>query len=112
MGFLEYFGNINYMYCSLGFITLEFLFDLYLISRQRKTVKVNRTPNEDVKKLMDDDTYVKARLYSLEKINFGIIKDIYNYFELSGVTLTFFMYTMWKFAGKTIQYFGYSDELI
>ena len=112
MGFLQYFENANYMYCSLAFVTMEFLWDLYLISRQRKTVKENRTPNEDVKKLMDTDTYVKTRLYSYEKINFGIVKDIFDYVELSGMTLSFFLYTLWTFSGKTTEFFGYSDELI
>lgn len=112
MGFMQYFENVNYMYCSLVFVSLEFLWDLYLISRQRKTVKDNRSPNEDVQKLMDGDTYVKARLYSFEKINFGIIKDMYDYCELGAMTLSFFLYSFWKFSGKTIQYFGYADELI
>lgn len=100
------------MHWSLGFVTAEFLWDMYLIYRQRNTVKENRQANEDVKKLMDEDTYVKSRLYSLEKINFGMVKDIYHEIELSAITLTFFLYTLWNFAGTSIGYFGYTDDLI
>ena len=71
------FDNVNYMYCSLAFVSAEFLFDTYLIWRQRRIVKETESPTEDVKKLMDNETYSKARWYSWEKINFGIIHDLY-----------------------------------
>lgn len=61
---------------------------------------------------MDNETYVKCRLYSLEKINFGIIKDIYHEFELLGITLTFFLAKLWNFSGQTIEYLGYPGEII
>ena len=112
MGLLDMLDNINYMHWSLGFVTAEFCWDLFLILRQRRTVKENRTPNDDVKKLMDEETYKKARLYSLEKINFGIIKDFYHELELLGITLSFFLAKLWNFSGKSIQYLGFADELI
>jgi len=112
MGFLDIFDDINYMHWSLGFVTAEFFWDLFLILRQRRTVKDNRTANEDVKKLMDDETYVKSRLYSLEKINYGIIKDAYHEIELLAITLTFFLAKLWDFSGKSIQLLGYTNELI
>jgi len=109
---MDIFEDVNYMHWSLGFVTAEFFWDLFLILRQRRTVKDNRTPNEDVKRLMDDETYVKSRLYSLEKINFGIFKDAYHEVELLAITLTFFLAKLWKFSGKSIEYLGYTDELI
>ena len=100
------------MYCSLGFISLEFAWDLYLILRQRSTVKKTRNPPEDVQKLMDKETYTKSRLYSLEKINFGVLKDVYDQLELTGITLQFVLLFLWNFAGKSIGYFGYDGEII
>jgi len=104
--------DINYMHWSLGFVTAEFFWDLYLILRQRRTVKENRTANEDVQKLMDEETYKKSRLYSLEKINFGILQDAYHELELLAITLTFFLAKLWNFSGKSIESLGYTDELI
>eukprot|EP00116_Pleurobrachia_bachei_P004768 sb/3465030/ len=106
------FDNVNYMYCSLAFVSAEFLFDTYLIWRQRRIVKDTESPTEDVKKLMDNETYSKARWYSLEKINFGIIHDFYSYFETLAVSLLFITPFFWEVAGKSIEYFGYSHELI
>ena len=102
----------NWMHMSLAFVSLEFVWDLYLIWRQRRTVKANTEPNSDVQKLMDAETFTKARSYSLDKINFGILKDIYDHAESLGVTLNFVLLIIWTFSGTCINYFGYSDELI
>ena len=49
---------------------------------------------------MDRETYVKSRVYSLEKINFGIIKDIYDHIETVGITYWFGLVLLWELAGN------------
>lgn len=116
MGYLEKImdmgSNLNYMHCCVGFAAVEFAWNFYLVYRQRRTAKENRTPNEDIKAIMDGESFTRARLYSLEKINFGMVQSFFNEVLSSTTTLLFFTSFLWNISGKTLQYFGYSGELI
>ena len=53
--------------CVLGFMWLEFLWEAYIGFRQKKIYKTKTTVPKELEKILDQDTFTKARLYALDK---------------------------------------------
>ena len=51
----------------LGFMWLEFLWEAYIGLRQRKIYQTKTTVPKELEKILDQDTFTKARLYALDK---------------------------------------------
>jgi STE24 endopeptidase len=65
-------------YGVLVFAWLEFLWESYLSFRQRKIYRQHLTPPEELKGILDDQTFNKARLYALDKSNFGAVQGVFS----------------------------------
>ncbi|XP_030759043.1 CAAX prenyl protease 1 homolog [Sitophilus oryzae] len=57
---------------------LEYLFETYLSLRQFNTATKAKDVPSEIKDLMSNDDYSKAREYSLAKLRFGFVKDFYS----------------------------------
>ncbi|KAL3276671.1 hypothetical protein HHI36_012041 [Cryptolaemus montrouzieri] len=65
-------------YIILSFLWIEYLWELYLSVRQHKKVlKAQQVPKE-LKNVMNEETFQKARLYTLAKSQFGFVKDTFS----------------------------------
>ena len=53
--------------CVLGFMWLEFLWEAYIGFRQKKIYKSRTTVPKELEKILDQETFTKARLYALDK---------------------------------------------
>lgn len=53
--------------CVLGFMWIEFLWEAYIGSRQKKIYKTKTTVPKELEKILDEETFTKARLYALDK---------------------------------------------
>ena len=53
--------------CVLGFMWIEFLWETYIGSRQKKIYKTKTTVPKELEKILDEETFTKARLYALDK---------------------------------------------
>ena len=51
----------------LGFMWLEFLWEAYIGLRQKKIYQTKTTVPTELEKILDQDTFTKARLYALDK---------------------------------------------
>ena len=51
----------------LGFMWLEFLWEAYIGLRQKKIYQTKTTVPKELEKILDQDTFTKARLYALDK---------------------------------------------
>nr|XP_018902752.1 PREDICTED: CAAX prenyl protease 1 homolog [Bemisia tabaci] len=61
----------------VSFMWIEYLWDLYLSLRQRNVYLTHLKRPEILEGILDGKDYEKARVYALDKSNFGIIKDGY-----------------------------------
>ncbi|KAK9881957.1 hypothetical protein WA026_018149 [Henosepilachna vigintioctopunctata] len=62
----------------LSFLWIEYLWELYISIRQhKKVVKALKVP-EELKNVMTEETFHKARLYTLAKSQFGFFKDTFS----------------------------------
>ena len=97
----------------LGFSWVEFLWESYLGHRQRKIYKKHETVPEEAKDLLDADTFTKARLYALDKSNFGAVSGWFNHILSTILMVKFAFAFLWSISGDFIQELGFdkSDEI-
>lgn len=94
----------------IGFSWVTYMWEEYLAYRQRGVYKKNPEPPAELNGIMDKTTYEKARLYSLDKSNFGLIEGVFNQVLSTGIMLCGGFPALWNFSGKVIQHFGFSED--
>ena len=96
----------NIFYGVLAFSWIEFFWGSYLSHRQRKIYKKHVEVPDEVKGLLDEETFTKARLYALDKSNFGAFQGIFSQ-VLSTVFMVYFAFKfLWDVSGEI-----YSQDL-
>ena len=86
----------------LGFSWIEFLWEAYLSHRQRNIYKKHTSVPDDLKDLLDNDTFTKARLYALDKSNFGAVQGIFSQVLSTILMLLFAFKYLWDKSGQFI----------
>ncbi|XP_045467463.1 CAAX prenyl protease 1 homolog [Harmonia axyridis] len=76
---------LKYIFISFTWIT--FIWELYLSIRQRKKVLQTKEVPKELKDVMNEETFRKAKLYTLAKNRFGICKEVF-----SIIVTTFVLY--------------------
>ena len=90
----------NIFYGVLAFSWIEFFWGSYLSHRQRKIYKKHVEVPDEVKGLLDEETFTKARLYALDKSNFGAFQGIFSQ-VLSTVFMVYFAFKfLWDVSGE------------
>ncbi|XP_052903296.1 CAAX prenyl protease 1 homolog [Anopheles moucheti] len=64
------------LYSMLAFLFVETLLELYLTMRQIRVYKQCKSVPKELKHVMNDDTFEKARVYGLDKAYYDIFKMI------------------------------------
>jgi len=94
-------------YGVLGFMWLEFLWECYIGFRQRKIYKTNTEVPPELSSFLDEDTFTKARLYALDKADFGGIQGWFSQI-LSTAIIWFLGYRQfWNLAVFSLHRAGY-----
>jgi len=94
-------------YGVLGFMWIEFLWEGYIGYRQKKVYKNNTEVPPELSSFLDKDTFTKARLYALDKAEFGAVQGWFNQI-LSTAIIWFMGYRyFWDLAGSTVTSLGY-----
>eukprot|EP00892_Ulva_mutabilis_P010597 jgi/Ulvmu1/790/UM010_0164.1 len=96
-------SQVPYMELVLGFMALEYVFHTYLDIRQRQAI-ATQDPPEELKDNYTDEHLKKTRAYSLDKKNFGLLKDLYDSAESFSVLIFGMLPFTWSlcenYAGK------------
>lgn len=95
-------------YGVLGFMWLEFLWEGYIGYRQKNIYKTKTEVPEELETILDKETFTKARLYALDKANFGGIQGWFSQI-LSTAILWWQGYVFfWSLAADSLANLGYS----
>lgn len=90
----------------LAFMWVEYLWECYIGSRQRKVYKNSTTVPPELDGILDNETFTKARLYALEKSQFGAVQGIFSQL-LSSAIIWFTGYKIfWQWGVDTLDSFG------
>ena len=77
--------------------------------RQRKIYKKHVEVPEEAKGLLDEDTFTKARLYALDKSNFGAFQGIFSQ-VVSTILMVYFAFKyLWSASGTFHDFFNTSN---
>ncbi|KAM7538433.1 hypothetical protein Aperf_G00000068980 [Anoplocephala perfoliata] len=81
---IEFYGYSFSLYNSIiTFIWLLFAWETYLNLRQISVAKRTSKRPEEIKKLMNDEDFDKARRYSIDKMYFEVVSSFYNIISMS-----------------------------
>ncbi|VDN09161.1 unnamed protein product [Dibothriocephalus latus] len=90
----------------LLFTWLLFLWESYLNIRQKSVAIQNEQIPSSLQSLMDVSAYDKARLYSIDKINFGLINEVYNILETTVLLYFGALAWLWYKSQDHVVYFN------
>lgn len=101
---------LTIFYSVFVFMWIVYLWESYMSSRQRKLYKTVTEIPENLKEVMDQETFTKARLYNLDKSNFGFWVGLWGETESSLILLFGGIPFLWHYSGELLEMFGYSTE--
>ncbi|XP_067946444.1 CAAX prenyl protease 1 homolog [Watersipora subatra] len=100
----------NYiLFAVLLFIWLVFIWENYITLRQRQIYMNAIQVPAEVNTIMDQETYGKARIYQLDKTNFGLIKGVVSEVESAVILLLGGLPYLWGVSGRLLDYYGYNS---
>lgn len=88
----------------------EYLWELYLSLRQLKIYKTNNTIPDDVKEMLNEESFKKARIYGIDKTQFKIIKEFYSIVLTSIILYKRWIYAAWYKSEKIGEMMNISPE--
>jgi len=95
-------------YGVLGFMWLEFLWESYIGYRQRNIYKTKTEVPAELESILDKETFTKARLYALDKADFGGIQGWFSQI-LSTAILWYQGYVFfWGLGASSLVKLGYN----
>jgi STE24 endopeptidase len=97
-------------YGSIGFMTVQFLWESYLSYRQHKVYKKNKEVPKEVRAIIDEETFKKSREYGLDRSWFGMVAGLIKQCINTAFAFYWGEKYLWKAAGNLIQLFGYGAE--
>jgi len=99
-------------YGILAFTWLEFLWELNLSLRQQRIYKNAVSVPDELKEIMDQTTYTKARVYGLDKNKFSMIKEFYSIIITTLLILFDGLLIFWLKAGDLVRFCGFEQNEI
>ncbi|KAL3881578.1 hypothetical protein ACJMK2_028000 [Sinanodonta woodiana] len=97
-------------YSVFIFMWIVYLWEEYMSSRQRALYRTVTQIPDILKGIIDDETFEKARLYNLDKSNFGFWQGLWGQIELTLILLFGGIPFLWRVSGSQTAYFGFGEE--
>ncbi|XP_071956270.1 CAAX prenyl protease 1 homolog [Antedon mediterranea] len=94
----------------VAFIWLAYIWETYLSFRQINVYKTATTVPAPLAGILKKETFEKARLYQLDKSNFGMWSGIYSQIETTLILVLGGIPWLWNTAGNVTARVGYSPE--
>jgi len=94
----------------IGFMWVEYLWTEYIGFRQKRVYKTNTTVPDELKEVLDEETFTKARLYAIDRSNFGSVQGIYQQLMSTGILYLQGYRIFWDAAGLSLARFDYGPD--
>lgn len=104
------FSEEEIFYSVLVFLWIVYFWESYLSSRQRYLARTVEKVPKELEKVLDQETFTKARLYSLDKSTYGFWSGLYNQVETTVILCVGALPFVWKLSGRIIAHFGFSGD--
>ncbi|XP_071441907.1 CAAX prenyl protease 1 homolog [Hetaerina americana] len=102
------------LYSILGFLWLEYIWEFYLLRRQHSVYRETKEVPQELKGILDEETFRKARLYSLDKSTFNLYKELVQILISTAFILYFGFFHFWTLSKTLLITIGIEkdDEII
>ena len=95
----------------LTFRALSLLLDdVYLTLRQRRVAQKSTTMPDSLSAITNQETFTKARMYSLDKSAFHIWHSVFSFVQMACELLVGWYALSWSWAGSAIALAGFDDS--
>ncbi|KAM3965072.1 CAAX prenyl protease 1 homolog [Aphomia sociella] len=88
----------------------EYLWELYLSLRQLKIYQTNNTIPNDLKEMLNEDSFKKARIYGIDKSRFKIVKEFYSIALTTIILYNRWIYVAWNKSENIAAVFNIAPE--
>ncbi|KAJ9585034.1 hypothetical protein L9F63_020625, partial [Diploptera punctata] len=97
-------------YGVVTFLLLEYLWELFLAIRQHSVYKSAEKVPGELKDIINEETYTKARVYGLDKSSFSIFKEFFSIAITTVLILANGFPFAWRLSGDVVESLGYSSS--
>ncbi|CAB3226697.1 unnamed protein product [Arctia plantaginis] len=94
----------------LIFSWVEYSWELYLSLRQLNIYKTNNEIPDDLKEMLNEESFKKARLYGIDKSSFKIVKEFYSILLTSIILYNRWIYVAWQKSENIATAFNISTD--
>ncbi|XP_013192336.1 CAAX prenyl protease 1 homolog [Amyelois transitella] len=98
------------VFLILLFSWSEYLWEQYLSMRQLKIYKTNNTIPNDLKEMLNEESFKKARLYGIDKSKFKIVKEFYSIIFTTVILYKRWIYVAWNMSENMAASFNISPD--
>ncbi|VDK44042.1 unnamed protein product [Anisakis simplex] len=95
----------------LGLVWVVSLWDFYLSIRQYRVHRDTATRPENVKAIISEEDYAKARLYAIDKHHFNFVRSIYGLLQLTALVVFELFVILWTLCGSINERIGVSSQM-
>lgn len=106
----SFWAQIDILKCVIVFSWVVYFWEAYLSHRQRSLYKSTTSVPVELKETIDDETFQKARAYSIDKSVFGFWSGLYSQFEGTGILVLGGIPFLWSFSADLLSSLDYSTE--
>lgn len=94
----------------LIFSWVEYFWELYLSLRQLDIYNTNNTIPDDLKEMLTEESFRKARVYGIDKSRFKIAKEFYSILLISIILYNRWIYVAWLKSENVATTFNISND--
>jgi len=106
----DFLSNIDILKCVIVFSWVVYAWETYLSHRQRSLYKSTTSVPGELKDTIDDETFQKARAYSIDKSVFGFWSGLYSQLEGTLILTLGGIPYLWRVSADLLAYFDYSTD--
>ncbi|RWS17165.1 CAAX prenyl protease 1-like protein [Dinothrombium tinctorium] len=109
--FVDKFWNDEFLFrFVLVFVWITYLWESFLSYRQYKVYTNVTTIPPDFVGVLDQKTFTKARLYSIDKSKFGFVSKLWSQLLTTAILLSNIIPYLWNISGDLLRSFDYNSK--
>jgi len=106
----DFWTQIDILRCVIVFSWVVYFWETYLSHRQRTLYKCTTSVPSELKDTIDDETFQKARAYSIDKSVFGLWSGMYSQIEGTVILVLGGIPFLWALSGDWLASMDYSTD--
>lgn len=99
-------NDLKVLYSILFFLWLEYLWELYLEIRQYRICQNTKEVPQELRSVMNSETFNKARSYTIDKAKYGFVKSAFSIMTTTFIVYSGLLAKIWKYSESKVPWEG------